>query len=115
MIGKLHITTLSGPADSAGSSELTVASGSGRNWPASFGAAGSDTSIACRPAECHVTSATSPTTVGLWAEKLVDVSVNGLEPRGVLQNDSTFSGRLNSAITSGAVGSRTSSSRTQPH
>src|SRR6266545_4726995 len=53
MIGKLHITTLLGPRDSAGSSLATVGCGVGENQPACTGRPGSDTSIACKPPECH--------------------------------------------------------------
>lgn len=53
MIGKLHITTLFGPRDRAGSSLATTASGVGATQPACTGCLGFDTSIACSPPECH--------------------------------------------------------------
>src|SRR6266508_4537303 len=68
MIGKLHITTLFGPRDRAGSSLATAGSGVGENQPAWVGRPGSDTSIACRPPECHESRTRFCVGVGLCDE-----------------------------------------------
>src|SRR5919197_2562756 len=68
MIGKLHITTLLGPRDRAGSSLATAGSGVGENQPACAGRPGSDTSITCRPPECHASTTRFRVGVGLWEE-----------------------------------------------
>src|ERR687887_2764130 len=68
MIGKLHITTLFGPRDSAGSSFATAASGVGENQPVCTGLPGSETSIACSPPECQESKIRSRSTVGLCDE-----------------------------------------------
>src|SRR5213592_2282817 len=68
MTGKLHMTTLFGPRESAGSSFATVARGVGENQPACCGWPGSETSIACSPPECQESKIRSLSTVGLWDE-----------------------------------------------
>src|ERR687888_2360756 len=68
MIGKLHMTTLFGPRESAGSSFATVASGVGENQPACCGWPGSDTSIACSPPECQESKIRFRSNVGLCDE-----------------------------------------------
>jgi hypothetical protein len=68
MIGKLHMTTLFGPRESAGSSLATVASGVGENQPACTGCPGSERSIACSPPECQESKIRSRSTVGLCDE-----------------------------------------------
>src|SRR6266487_3822302 len=65
MIGKLHMRTLFGPPDSAGSSFATDASGVGENHPACCGSPGSETSIACSPPECQESKIRSLSTVVL--------------------------------------------------
>src|SRR5919204_4215480 len=80
MIGKLHMTTLFGPRESAGSSFATVASGVGENQPACAGTLGSETSIACSPPECHESKIRSRSTVGLCDEYEVNCSVAGSSP-----------------------------------
>src|ERR671931_2174424 len=76
MIGKLHMTTLFGPRDSAGSSFATEASGVGENQPACAGIPGSETSIACSPPECQESKIKSRSTVGLCDE----YEVNSFSP-----------------------------------
>src|SRR5919197_3922725 len=68
MIGKLHMTFLFGPAESAGSSLATAGSGVGANQPACTGWPGSETSIACSPPECQESKIRSRSTVGLCDE-----------------------------------------------
>src|ERR687887_619383 len=76
MIGKLHMTTLFGPRESAGSSFATVGSGVGENQPACAGTPGSETSIACSPPECQESKIRSRSTVGLCDE----YEVNSFSP-----------------------------------
>src|SRR5262249_22159261 len=76
MIGKLHITTLLGPRDSAGSSLATAGCGTGENQPACTGRPGSDTSIACSPPECHESRTRLRVGVGLCEE----YEVNSFSP-----------------------------------
>src|SRR6266508_2173955 len=75
-IGKLHITTLFGPRARAGSSLATAGSGAGENQPACTGSPGSDTSIACRPPECHESTTRFRVGVGLCDE----YDVNSFSP-----------------------------------
>src|SRR2546421_8074491 len=76
MIGKLHITTLFGPRERAGSSLATAASGVGENQPACSGLPGSETSIACSPPECQESKIRFRVTVGLCEE----YEVNSFSP-----------------------------------
>src|SRR2546430_13535201 len=80
MIGKLHMTILFGPRDSAGSSFATEASGVGENQPACTGVPGSETSIACSPPECQESKIRSLSTVGLCDEYDVNCSVAESSP-----------------------------------
>src|SRR5919197_18093 len=76
MIGKLHMTTLFGPRESAGSSFATAGSGVGENQPACTGVPGSETSMACSPPECQESKIRSRSTVGLCDE----YEVNSFSP-----------------------------------
>src|SRR5215213_9720053 len=76
MIGKLHITTLFGPRDSAGSSFATTGSGAGEYQPACAGRAGAVTSMTCRPPECHESKTRFRVGVGLCDE----YEVNSFSP-----------------------------------
>src|SRR3954465_15841664 len=98
MTGKLHITTLSRPALSAGSSVSTAGSGSGRYIAAGVGCVGSEMSIACRPAECQVRMARFGVSVGLCDEKLPTLSRSGVTEAQMLFS---FHGSLYSAATTG--------------
>src|SRR4051794_7960419 len=112
MTGKLHITTLSRPELSAGSSVSTAGSGSGRYIAAGAGWLGSEMSIACRPPECQVTNARFGVSVGLCDEKLEKFSRSGGTDAQML---ASFHGSLYSAATCGWAGSVMSMNRGQPH
>src|SRR3954447_14699196 len=112
MIGKLHITTLSRPELSAGSSVSTAGSGSGRYIAAGLGCAGSAMSIACRPPECQVSKAMFGVSVGLCEEKLEKLLRSGGTDAQML---ASFQGSLYSAATRGCAGSAPSMNRGQPH
>src|SRR3954451_18263921 len=112
MTGKLHITTLSRPELSAGSSVSTAGSGSGRYIAAGVGWLGSEMSIACRPAECQVRIARFGVSVGLCEEKLEKFSRSAGTEAQML---SSFHGSLLSGATRGCAGSATSMNRGQPH
>src|ERR687888_2343058 len=110
MIGKLHMTTLFGPRESAGSSFATVGSGVGENQPACTGWPGSETSIACSPPECQESKIRSRSTVGLCDE----YEVNSFSPAaGVYAL--VFWRILYSPTIRGARGCAIVHSRVQPH
>src|SRR6266545_1180197 len=110
MIGKLHITTLLGPRDSAGSSLATVGCGVGENQPACTGRPGSDTSIACKPPECHESKTIVRVGVGLWEEYEVNSFSAGAGEYAVV-----FCRILYSPSTCGRRGWAMFQVRTQPH
>src|SRR5437870_1812154 len=114
MIGKLHITTLFGPRESAGSSFATEASGVGENQPACAGVPGSETSIACSPPECQESKIRSRSTVGLWDEYEVNCSVSGSSP-GLPWKAGEFWRILYSPTMCGARGCAMFQRRVQPH
>src|ERR671935_375837 len=110
MIGKLHITTLFGPRESAGSSFATVGSGVGENQPACCGRPGSETSIACSPPECQESKIRSRSTVGLCDE----YEVNSFSP-GAGVYAVVFWRILYSPTMRGVRGCAMFHSRAQPH
>src|ERR671935_1437436 len=114
MIGKLHMTTLFGPRESAGSSFATVGSGVGENQPACTGWPGSETSIACSPPECQESKIRSRSTVGLCEEYEVNCSVSGSSP-GLPWKAGLFWKILYSPTMRGARGCATFQRRAQPH
>src|SRR4051794_13323928 len=112
MTGKLHMTTLSCPELSAGSSVATAGSGVGQYPAAGAGCSGSLMSIAWRPPECHVTIARFSVSVGLCEEKLEKL----LRIASTLaQTSDLFHGSRYSAARRGVVGSEMSMKRGQPH
>src|SRR5919201_3037316 len=110
MIGKLHITTLFGPRESAGSSFATGGSGVGETPPACTGLPGSATSIACSPPECQESKITFRVTVGLCDE----YEVNSFSP-GAGVYAVVFCRILYSPMMCGRRGCATFQSRAQPH
>src|SRR5919198_425183 len=114
MIGKLHITTLFGPRESAGSWVATEASGVGENHPACTGRDGSLMSIACMPPECQSSKIRCRSTFGLCDEYDVNCSVAGSSP-GLPWKAGEFWRSLYSPTMRGWTGSLTSISRIQPH
>src|SRR3954452_4461661 len=112
MIGNDHITTLSRPLDSAGSSWETYGSGSGTYSAAPVGCSGSLVSMTCSPVECHVTKARWRVSVGLCEEKLATFSRSAGTSAQVL---GSLTGSLYSEATRGLVASLMSMKRTHPH
>ena len=82
------------------------------NAAAGSGWAGSAMSIACNPAECHVTRATLGVSVGLCDEKLARLSRMGSTEAQIA---GSLLGSLYSAAMRGAAGSEMSMNRVQPH
>src|SRR5438876_10064352 len=114
MTGKLHMTTLFGPRERAGSSFATDASGAGENHPACAGLPGSETSIACSPPECQESKIRSRSTVGLCDEYEVNCSVSGSSP-ALPWKAGEFWRILYSPTMCGARGWATFQSRAHPH
>src|SRR5439155_7989781 len=110
MIGKLHMTTLFGPRERAGSSLATDASGVGENQPACTGCPGSETSIACSPPECQESKIRSRSTVG-WCD---EYEVNSFSP-GAGVYAGVFWRILYSPTMCGARGCAMFQRRVQPH
>src|SRR5712691_7583442 len=114
MTGKLHITTLFGPRDRAGSSVATESSGVGENQPSCAGCAGLLTSIAWSPPECQESRMRCRRAVGSCDEYEVANSVAASSP-GLPWNGGEFWKILYSPTIEGADGFRTFINRTQPH
>src|SRR3954462_7343846 len=112
MMGKLHMTTLSSPELSAGSSVWTSGSGSGRELARPAGCAGSERSTTWSPSECQVTNARCLVSVGLCDEKLAKLSRMGETDEHVL---GSLTGSLYSEVSLGAAGSAMLMKRIHPH
>src|SRR4051794_11901199 len=106
------MTTLSRPELSAGSSLVTLSSGSGRKLAAGRGGTGALVSTIWKPAEGQVISARFGVSVGLCDEKLEKFSRSaGVDAHSL----GSLDGSRYSLATRGAAGSLMSMKRTQPH